>query len=293
MGCALPRVPGSAIPALARAAPKYTVVMRNSRPFVAILAVLSGAATGQAQPLAFEVASVRRVNYSSPTPEDIRAGRRNLPQIRVEGDRVDISNMPMRTILGTAYGLAGIYVFGESWLDSARWNIQAKMPAGAGREQEPALLRALIEERFALRVHREMRDMPVYALVEAKGGIKLQELPADTPNSSRTDPASGRMEMVGTLDAIGAAGAFAGLNAPIENHTGLRGKYKLSLDPHLLFAWQQQIKPGESALHGPDDSDALDHMSEILAPMGLKLERRKVPKEVVVVDHMNETPTEN
>ena len=101
------------------------------------------------------------------------------------------------------------------------------------------------------------------------------------------------MEMVGPLDSIGAAGSFAGLNAPVENHTGLKGKYKLSFDMRLVFARIQQLKPGDSALPGPDDSDAAGRMSELLAPMGLKLERRKVPKEVVVIDRMNKTPTEN
>ena len=264
--------------------------MRNSCLFVAIVAAFSVCdASGQAQPLVFEVASIRQVNNASLAPGDVR----NLARMRVEGDRVDIGNMPMRVILGAAYGVAGIYVFGEGWLESAHWDIQAKMPAGAGKDQEPALLRALLEERFALRAHREMRDMPIYALVEAKGGIKLEELPPDTPDSSRTDRALGKMEMAGRLEAIGAAGSFAGLNAPIENHTGLKGKYKYSLDTRLLFARILQAKPGESALPGPDDSDALDRMSTILAPMGLKIERRKVAKEVVVVDHMNQMPAEN
>jgi uncharacterized protein (TIGR03435 family) len=268
--------------------------MRKYCLLIALIPAAAGcAAAQQTPPLAFEVASVRQANYTLPTPEDIRAGRVNLPRTRIEGDRVDITAMPMRVILGTAYGVAGIYIFGESWLESLRWDIHAKIPAGAGKEQAPAMLRALLEERFGLRVHRETRDLPVYALVEAKGGIKLQELPADTPNSSRTDPATGNMEMIGTLDAIGAAGSFAGLNAPVENHTGLKGKYKVSLNMRLVFARIQQLKPGDSVAPGPDDSDAADRMSEILAPMGLRLERRKVPKEVVVIDHMNKTPSEN
>jgi hypothetical protein len=93
-----------------------------------------------------------------------------------------------------------------------------------------------------------MREMPVYALVEGKGGIRLQELSPGTPNSTRTDPASGNMEMIGTLDLIGQPA-------------------------HLPVS----MRPG------PDDSDAADGMPVILAPMGLKLERRKPPKEVVVV----------
>src|SRR5579863_8251744 len=220
------------------------VIMQKCGLLIALIPAYAGCAGAQeTQPLAFEVASVREAaNYAPPTPEDVRAGRVNLPRTRIEGDRVDITAMPMRVILGTAYGVAGIYIFGESWVESVRWDIHAKIPAGAGKEQAPAMLRALLEERFALRVHREMRDMPVYALVEAKGGIKLQELPADTPNSSRTDPATGNMEMTGKLDAIGAAGSFAGLNAPVENHTGLEGKYKLSLNPRLLFARIQQLK---------------------------------------------------
>jgi uncharacterized protein (TIGR03435 family) len=269
--------------------------MRKYCLLVALIPAFAGcAAAQQTQPLAFEVASVRQTaNYAPPTPEDIRAGRINLPRRRIEGDRVDITSMPMRVILGTAYGVAGIYIFGQSWLESVRWDIHAKIPAGAGKEQAPAMLRALLEERFDLRVHREMRDMPIYALVEAKGGIRFQELPADTPNSSRTDPATGNMEMIGTLDAIGAAGSFAGLNAPVENHTGLNGRYKVSLNPRLVFARMQELKPGDSVAPGPDDSDAADRMSEILAPLGLRLERRKVPKEVVVIDRMNRTPSEN
>jgi uncharacterized protein (TIGR03435 family) len=268
--------------------------MRKYCFLIALIPAFAGcAAAQQTQPLAFEVASVRQANYAPPTAEDIRAGRVNLPRTRIEGDRVDITAMPMRVILGTAYGTAGIYIFGEGWLESVRWDIHAKIPAGAGKEQAPAILRALLEERFALRVHREMRDMPIYALVEAKGGIRLQEFPADTPNSSRTDPATGIMEMIGTLDAIGAAGSFAGLNAPVENHTGLKGKYKLSLNARLLFARIQQLKPGDNVAPGPDDSDSADSMSEILVPMGLRLERRKVPKDVVVIDRMNKIPSEN
>jgi uncharacterized protein (TIGR03435 family) len=260
---------------------------------IALIEAFPASAVAQQTPLTFEVASVREAPKSAPlTPEDIRAGRNNLPRTRIEGDRFDITNTPMRLILATACGVAGIYIFGENWLESVRWDIQAKMPAGAAKEQAPGMLRALLEERFALRAHREMRDMPIYALMEAKGGIKLQELPADTPLSSERD-ASGNMVMVGTLDAIGAAGAFAGLNAPVENHTGLNGKYKLSMDPRLVYARALQAKPGDSVAPGPDDSDALDRMSQILAPMGLKLERRKIPKEVVVIDHMNRTPTEN
>jgi len=259
-----------------------------------IPAIASCAAAQQIQPPAFEVASVRQAaDYRQPTPENARAGRINAPRMRIEADGVDITAMPMRVILSSAYGVAGIYIFGESWLESVRWDIHAKIPAGAGKEQAPAMLRALLEERFALRVHRETRDMPIYTLVEAKGGIKLQELPADTQNSTRTDPATRNVEMIGPLDAIGASGSFAGLNAPVENHTGLKGKYKISINPSLVFARIQPLKPGDSVALGPDDSDAAGRMSEILAPMGLRLERRKVPKEVVVIDHMNRTPSEN
>lgn len=267
--------------------------MRKSCVLIAVLAGLPACALAQQSPApSFEVASVKQVNYAVPTGDDIRAGRRNLPQRRIEGDRVEITNMPMRTILASAYGLAGIYVFGDNWLESLHWDIQAKMPAGSSRDDEPAMLRALLEERFGLRAHRETREMPIYALVEAKGGIKLTELPPDTPISTHMDP-SGNMEQIGTLEAIGAAGSFAGLNAPVENHTGLTGKYKLTLDSRLIFARIQQLKPGDSVIPGADDSDAADRMSSVLAPMGLKLERRKVPKEVVVVDHMNKTPVEN
>src|SRR6185503_12873411 len=101
-----------------------------------IPAVAGCAAAQQIQPPAFEVASVREAaDYRPPTPEDARAGRINPPRMRIEAEGVDITAMPMRLILSSAYGVPGIYIFGESWLDSVRWDIHAKLPAGAGKEQ--------------------------------------------------------------------------------------------------------------------------------------------------------------
>jgi uncharacterized protein (TIGR03435 family) len=148
-------------------------------------------------------------------------------------------------------------------------------------------LQALIAERFGLRVHREMRDMPVYALVQAKGGVKLKEVAADTPNAVKNSANS--MVIVGTVTALGAAGSFAGLRLPVVNATGLEGKYEMPLDPGIIFGGMGSRNPNSFE----DDIDGFDRMTQALNPLGLKLERRKAPTEVVIVDHIERMPTEN
>ena len=100
-----------------------------------------------------------------------------------------------------------IYVFGEDWLDT-KFDIAAKIPAGASTRQVPEMLKTLLGERFGVRVHKEIRSMPIYALTVAKSGLKLKELPPDTPDAARNAP--GSMITVGPLASIGAAGEFRG-----------------------------------------------------------------------------------
>lgn len=148
------------------------------------------------------------------------------------------------------------------------------------------MLRALFTERFGVRMHTETRQMPVFVLRVAKGGFKLKELPPDTPNSSRNLP--GSIVMVGTLEAIGAAGGFAGLRNPLIDQTGLTSKYEIPLNSNLIFAGI--AKGGNDSL---DDSDALARMQEAVEPFGLTIERARIPSEVVVIDHIEHTTSGN
>jgi uncharacterized protein (TIGR03435 family) len=92
------------------------------------------------------------------------------------------------------------------------------------------------------------------------------------------------MVTVGTLESIGAAGSFAGLRNPLVDQTGLTGKYEISLNPTLIFGGTRDPI---------DDSDALARMQEAVEPLGLSIERARIPTEVVVIDHIEHEPSGN
>jgi len=99
-------------------------------------------------------------------------------RIAVEHDRVDISTITLGRLMVEAFRIRPFQLSGPGWLtdlgNGTRFDIQAKMPAGASKDQVPAMLQALLADRFKLAVHRESRELPVYALVAGKDGPRLK-----------------------------------------------------------------------------------------------------------------------
>lgn len=226
--------------------------------------------------LAFEVATIK------PVPADAPSAR---PSFGVTGDRYEIKGLNVRFLIGQAYGVAAIYVFGEDWLDT-KFDLAAKLPEGASEKQIPEMLQTLLAERFGIRIHHETRQMPIYALTVAKGGLKMKELPPDTPDSSKSAP--GQMIQVGTLDFIGPASSGAGLAYPLRNMTGLKGKYEMTLDARLLFTTRANFDARTI-----DDSEGLARVRQAVEPLGLEINPAKQPVEAIVVDHIEHTPKDN
>src|SRR5579871_4505434 len=131
---------------------------------VAVPALLHGQ-----QPLTFEVASVKP-NAETHAPVGVRV----LPS-----GQLTATNMAVRAMIGTAWGSDAIQtssqiVGGPSWIDTDHYDINAKASSGFSEEdglqtvqRVEAMLRALLEDRFQVKVHLEMRDTPIYALVLA------------------------------------------------------------------------------------------------------------------------------
>ena len=136
-------------------------------------------------PLAFEVASIKAA-----PPLDIMAIASGKAHIGMSVDkaRVDIGSMPLLQLVCLAYKVKPYQIAGNpDWmtagLNAPRFDILAKMPEGANKDQVPEMLQTLLAERFKLTLHHEKRDTPVYALVVGKGGPKLKEAPPDTPSA--------------------------------------------------------------------------------------------------------------
>jgi uncharacterized protein (TIGR03435 family) len=273
---------------------------------------LSASATQAAQETTptpvFEVASVK-ANKSGDTNGMLR---------RQPGGRVNATNMPLRQLIQFAYSLAPYQlVGGPGWMAGERYDIVAKMegnPApvapGAGPDPAQLALRALLEDRFKLKVRRETREMDIYALVMAKPGgspgpnLKpaTQDCAAAAAAAQRGAPpplpgsnvpycgiqgSPGRIKF-GGLPVASFGQAFSGqAGRMVVDRTGLTGSWEFELN----FAVEARGGPG-----GPDapapDPNAPSFFTAIQEQLGLKLESTKGPVEVLVIDSI-EHPVED
>jgi len=135
----------------------------------------------------FEVANITPA--AQPTPELFRSGKIHIG-MTVTGARVDIGGMPLTTLIQQAYRVKQFQVVAADWMRESRWDILAKLPDGASQEQIPEMLQALLTDRFKLAVHRDSKELPVYALVVGKGGLKMKPYVPE-PGAATDAPAGG------------------------------------------------------------------------------------------------------
>jgi uncharacterized protein (TIGR03435 family) len=225
--------------------------------------------------------------------------------------RLTLKNRPLLGLIASAYRARMSEVSGPSWMADARFEIEATFPEGTKAADVNDMLRALLEERFGLKVHREDKEVAGYALVEAKGGAKLASA-AEVPKAEAgpPDPEARRAQMDKMMAdsrkrteelrkqaaADGVTGGFNRnswnarnktltevadwlatlLGKPVVDATEIAGKHDLDLE---------LVRFGD---------DTYEHAaSQALAKFGLKLEGRKVMVATVVVDQAERTPKEN
>ncbi len=163
-------------------------------------------------------------------------------------------------------------------MDSARFNIDAKLPAGAPRDQMPMMMRALLADRFKLAFHRETKQLKEYALVVAKGGAKLSASSEDDRARAGSSQGDRMIKCFGMPVSTLAQMLISAVEAPVIDRTGITGNYNFDLKFAPLSA-------------GADDS--LPTIFAVLQDqLGLRLEAIKGPVEVLVIDGA-ERPAEN
>jgi len=271
----------------------------------------------------FEVASIRP---SGPQPpSQLGVG------LHIDGAQVTINYFALRDYIAMAYDLKIYQISGPDWLPSTRFDIAAKVPAGTGRDQVRPMLQSLLEDRFQMKTHRDSKEFAVYALVVAKGGPKLKESPKESPLDP-ADPgapsqgggvnvsAQGGRGGVNVNYGGGSSVAFANngfegrklsmplftewlgrfMDRPVVDMTGLKSTYDITLDftPEDYMAMMIRSAIAAGVVLPPEAMRALegasgDSLSAALQTLGLKLESRKAPIEVLVVDKMEKMPTEN
>jgi uncharacterized protein (TIGR03435 family) len=278
-------------------------LMILTRPFAVCLALTPLAAFSQTtpEPTAFEVVSIKAAEAM--TGPGIRIG------ISQDKGRVTMSNVTLNIILMQAYRLKQQQLVSPAWMESTRFDIVAKLPEGATKEQVPAMLQTMLSDRFKVKIHKESKVLPIYAMVVAKGGPKLKETDAEGGLRMMMSPKGREMEGKTTLSRL-ADSLSNTLDRQVIDMTELKGAYEINLTWSPDDSDNQRMRGGPGGPgpgrgpggeggdpHGdPKSTDGPDAPNIFVAlqeKLGLKLDPRKAPVDIVVVDQAEKVPTEN
>ena len=282
---------------------------------VAATLTLAPAAGSAQEKVEFEVASVKPFSIAQ-TDAPVTLGA------RIDGAQARLVGLTMRDLLAMAYRVKIYQLTGPEWITSERYDINAKMPAGVSPEKLPEMTQSLLSERFGLKIHRDKKDMPVYALLMGKPPLRLKDSVIDPdapPPTSFTSSGTGSAQGVAIDLGNGSSFSFAGgkfeakkvtavqiagvferfSDRPVMDLTELKGTYdfQFNLSPeetqtlmiHAAVAAGVQLPPQALRLleggGNPIESGA--------EQLGLKIDSRRMPVEIIVVDQIQRTPTDN
>jgi uncharacterized protein (TIGR03435 family) len=200
-------------------------------------------------------------------------------------------------------------VGGPSWINSESYDINAKAPGSASREMMLGpMLQALLEDRLGLKLHRETRSVPAYALTVIKGGPKLRPAKEGCAPADPAKPlAPGQKQLCGgpangtiagqssiTLDAHGLSliefskSLASIMGRPVVDKTGIEGRFDFDLE----FLPDESTAGLHIRLASSDSPSATSIFTAIQEQLGLKLEPTRGPGEFIVIDQI-QRPSEN
>jgi uncharacterized protein (TIGR03435 family) len=235
---------------------------------------------GQGAP-GFDIASVR-----PHAPDDTRF----LVHMPTNG-QFSASGVAAKLVMMLAFDVQESQLIGgPDWLATEKWDIDAKRDDQLRHsvEETRGMVQKLLADRFALRIHRETQQRPAYVLTVAKGGPKFQSVREEKSTDVRVTANSVRLE-AGGIDRLALVLATS-LGRPVVDQTGLNGRYDLSLDWDDAPVAQGGV-PGLDT-PAPPGNDHGSIFTAVQDQLGLRLEPRRAPVEVIVIDRM-ERPSAN
>jgi uncharacterized protein (TIGR03435 family) len=225
-------------------------------------------------------------------------------------------NYRLKSIVSRAYDIPEYRITAPDWMDSAVFNVSARIPKGATKEQFLKMLQNLLAERFRMKMHFDKKEMPLYELSVMKGGPKFREAVVEPPKPDTGDAPRGIQRDAEGYPILGGGTTMAIINshartqgknepitwlvsqlsfqlhAPITDMTGLTAKYDIVLS--WVFDENRAASAnGSTPLAGASEPAGPTLEQAVQAQLGLKLEKKKGPVDIVVVDSAEKTPTEN
>jgi uncharacterized protein (TIGR03435 family) len=235
----------------------------------------------------FDVAVIR------PNPGDT-TGHSHIWSSASDGN-FKTQNVTAMELVRYAFGMPETRITGgPAWVRSAKWDVEAKsdpaidaelrgLDSARAREQKQHMLQALLADRFALKVHQETRELPLYALVVAKGGPRFQP---SKINGTTINNGNAYITVTGSDHTVAllAEQLSRSLGRIVVDQTGLDGRYELSLK------WTPDDAGAGTGTALADTGPSI--FTAIQEQLGLKLESRKGPVPILVIDHID-LPSQN
>jgi uncharacterized protein (TIGR03435 family) len=214
---------------------------------LAPLAAVPSAAQTPASPH-FEVASIKpAVPLQTQINSAVSAG--NAGQLRVmqqviTDSRIDVNTLSLADLIAMAYRIKPYQLTAPDWMKTERFDVQATLPPGATKEQVPEMMQALLAERFKVKVHREQKPQPVYALVVAKDGPKLQPA-AEATAPPPDDPKAQTLSLAGQdirISSDNKGGQVVSTNGQnIRIQTSPEGTIRMEFDKATMAQFVEQV----------------------------------------------------
>ena len=237
-----------------------------------------------AAPAAFEVASVKASQIAKTGGEGSR--REKVDHTPAS---VTMRNVTMKSAIQWAYNVRRFQVSGPGWLEAERYDINGKAASEVPEDQLRLMMQTLLTDRFKLTFHREEKVLPVYALVIGKGGPKFKESESQgdmTIGPTGKGKASGLAQRITIEQGLELLAQAPFLDRPILDETGLKGRYDMAIDLSAYLSDPDQMKQFQA-----DPSQLL--FAVLQDQLGLKLESKKAPVQLLIIDGAEKLPTEN
>jgi uncharacterized protein (TIGR03435 family) len=243
---------------------------------ISLLLLTAIAALAQpAKPLAFDVAS-------------IRPGHSGRESIEFGPASLTMRNVRLSACIRWAYGVQDVQVSGPAWLNEVWFEIFAKSAGEVKVSELRQMLQTLLADRFKLAVHRDTKEMTVLVLTVSKSGHKLAPADGDGPPSFQI----GKLNLTGKNTTLSQLLDFIAneVHIPVVDQTGLTGRYNYFFDIEPYYS--EESRKATDSDGKPLDANAIIAVA-MQKELGIKAESKKVPLEVIVVDHVEKTPIEN
>ena len=274
---------------------------------ICLALVFTSLASAQNPParLAFEVASIRPGLSGNLNPRQFEAAVESGKFHRlIDDSRIDFGSVTLVDLILTAYRIpADRLVMSGAISPEQLFDISAKLPDGAKKEQVPEMLQTLLAERFKLAVHHEQKVIPVYLLTVAKDGPKLHDSTADAAYSAcnggyhkvcrkmTMEALANDLTRISQMNtAMPGSDLSWGIDRPVVDSTGLKGVYDFDMEYGISRG--AAGRGGAGAAPAPPAGETRSVM-DALKDLGLRLEPAKHEFDNLIIDRVERVPTDN